>query len=96
MAQRSIGSADLRVPADAPTELAFHRMPDEILGPLAWAAFDLLRTDRLDRLKQCPPVDCGWLFLDTTKNGTRRWCDMATCGSRAKAAASRRRRRSEG
>lgn len=30
-------------------------------------------------------MDCGWLFLDSTRNASRRWCDMAACGNRAKA-----------
>jgi len=55
-----------------------------ILGPVAISAMDLLRTGPLDRLKQCPGEDCGWLFLDGSKNGSRRWCDMATCGNRHK------------
>jgi predicted RNA-binding Zn ribbon-like protein len=37
---------------------------------------------RLARLHRCPGRDCGWLFLDTS--GRRRWCSMATCGSREK------------
>ncbi len=37
---------------------------------------------RLDRLHRCPGRDCGWIFLDTS--GRRRWCSMATCGSREK------------
>ena len=37
---------------------------------------------RLARLRRCPGRDCGWLFLDTS--GKRRWCSMATCGSREK------------
>ncbi len=37
------------------------------------------------RLKRCPGPDCGWLFIDETKNGRRRWCMMETCGNRAKA-----------
>jgi predicted RNA-binding Zn ribbon-like protein len=57
---------------------------DRILGPLAWAAVDLLRGDELDRLKRCPQHDCHWLFIDRTKNRSRRWCEMATCGNRAK------------
>lgn len=36
------------------------------------------------RLKQCPGDHCGWLFLDTTKRGNRRWCSMAECGQDAK------------
>lgn len=37
------------------------------------------------RIKLCPAEDCGWLFLDETKNARRRWCAMETCGNRAKA-----------
>jgi predicted RNA-binding Zn ribbon-like protein len=43
----------------------------------------LLTQGQLDRLGECP--SCGWLFLDTSKNRRRRWCSMATCGSRDKA-----------
>ena len=57
---------------------------DQIVDTIAWAALDLLRGDELSRLKQCPPDDCQWLFIDRTKNLSRRWCDMATCGNRAK------------
>ncbi len=38
--------------------------------------------DRVGRLHRCPGRDCGWVFLDTS--GRRRWCSMATCGSREK------------
>ena len=57
---------------------------DRIVGAAAWAMFDLLRSPDVARLKQCPPDDCRWLFIDRTRNGSRRWCDMATCGNRAK------------
>lgn len=57
---------------------------DRFIGPISWAAFDLLRSDELPRLKQCPPDDCRWLFIDRTRNASRRWCEMATCGDRAK------------
>lgn len=50
---------------------------------VAGSAVDLLRHGPLDRLGECP--SCGWLFLDTSKNRRRRWCSMATCGSRDKA-----------
>jgi len=69
--------------AGAPAHLSFTGT-DRIIGPIVWAALDLLRGQELDRLKQCPPNDCRWLFIDRTKNGSRRWCDMATCGDRAK------------
>ncbi|ALN62442.1 hypothetical protein GLA29479_1564 [Lysobacter antibioticus] len=48
-------------------------------------AIELLKDARLDRLRVCDGHDCGWVFVDTSKNGRRRWCDMATCGNVAKA-----------
>ncbi|WP_126977699.1 CGNR zinc finger domain-containing protein [Frigidibacter oleivorans] len=74
--------------AGVPAHLSFDG-PDRIVGPVAWAALDLLRGSDLDRLKQCPPEDCHWLFIDRTKNGSRRWCEMATCGDKAKRRARR-------
>lgn len=50
---------------------------------LAEAAVALLTSERLTRVGTCP--SCGWFFLDTTKNRSRRWCSMAMCGSAAKA-----------
>lgn len=58
---------------------------DRPLWPLARAAADLLASPSLRLLRQCPAEDCGWLFLDTSRNHTRRWCDMDDCGNRAKA-----------
>ncbi|HEY7034043.1 MAG TPA: ABATE domain-containing protein [Thermomicrobiales bacterium] len=58
---------------------------DRMLWPIATSAVALLTSDRLHRVKQCPGCDdCGWLFLDVSKNATRRWCSMDDCGSRAK------------
>jgi predicted RNA-binding Zn ribbon-like protein len=48
-------------------------------------ALALLQDPKLDRLRVCDGHDCGWVFIDTSKNGRRRWCDMATCGNTAKA-----------
>ena len=60
---------------------------DRTLRTLRWevatSAVDLLTAGRLDRVGECPA--CGWLFLDTSKNRSRRWCSMATCGGRDKA-----------
>jgi predicted RNA-binding Zn ribbon-like protein len=64
---------------------------DRPLWPVALSAVDLLRSDRLARLKQCR--NCRWLFLDASKNASRRWCSMAHCGTGAKVAATRARRR---
>ena len=55
----------------------------------AWlAADDLLRliATAPDRIRQCAHPGCVLFFLDTSKNGTRRWHSMATCGNRTKAA----------
>jgi predicted RNA-binding Zn ribbon-like protein len=58
---------------------------DRPLWPIAMSAVELLTSDRLPRVKQCPGCDdCGWLFLDVSKNAIRRWCSMDDCGSRAK------------
>ena len=56
-----------------------------VLGPVAWSAAELLTSENLHRIKRCADDTCGWLFLDNTKNRSRRWCDMGDCGSRAKA-----------
>jgi len=71
---------------------------DEALWSVARSAEDLLTSSapsELGRVRRCPGDEgrCGWLFLDTTKNGTRRWCSMAGCGSRAKMRRLYRRRR---
>ena len=67
--------------------------PDGLLAPIARSAADVLLTEPLDRLKQCPGVGCGWLFLDRSKNSIRVWCEMEVCGPRAKARARAERRR---
>jgi predicted RNA-binding Zn ribbon-like protein len=56
--------------------------PDRPLWPIAVAAVDLLRSDRLARLKLCG--NCRWLFLDRSRNGSRRWCSMDECGVHTK------------
>ena len=53
-----------------------------VLWPVAHAAGRLLLSDHLPRLKQCPA--CPWLFLDQSKNRSRRWCTMDDCGKNAK------------
>lgn len=54
----------------------------QALAPVVLDAADLVSSDR-ERLRFCPA--CDWLFEDQTRNGQRRWCDMADCGSRDKA-----------
>lgn len=49
------------------------------------SAISILADPReLERVKLCPGHDCGWLFLDETKNARRKWCLMEVCGNRAK------------
>jgi predicted RNA-binding Zn ribbon-like protein len=58
---------------------------DPMLWPVAWSAARLLTSSELDRVGACDGEGCGWLFWDTSRNRSRRWCDMQTCGNRAKA-----------
>jgi predicted RNA-binding Zn ribbon-like protein len=61
---------------------------DDLERPL-WAigraAADLLTSRDLDRVKECASEACEWVFLDRSRNRSRRWCDMSDCGNRAKA-----------
>ncbi|MEX2123762.1 MAG: ABATE domain-containing protein [Woeseia sp.] len=58
---------------------------DAILGPVAWHGAELLEHGPLERIKECPSAEgCGWLFLDSSKNRSRTWCSMKTCGNNAK------------
>jgi predicted RNA-binding Zn ribbon-like protein len=58
---------------------------DRVLWPALRSAADLLTSDRRDRVRQCESDTCSWLFIDRSRGGRRRWCDMAVCGNRAKA-----------
>jgi predicted RNA-binding Zn ribbon-like protein len=58
---------------------------------IAQAAAALLTSPALDRVKACPA--CGWFFLDVSKNRSRRWCSMASCGASAKSRRYYRRKR---
>jgi predicted RNA-binding Zn ribbon-like protein len=61
------------------------RAPVEaIVGPVALSAIEVVTRAQRTRIKQCAGKQCGWLFLDTTKNNRRRWCEMEVCGNRAK------------
>jgi predicted RNA-binding Zn ribbon-like protein len=56
-----------------------------LLAPVLWSAGDLLAAPQLQRVRECANGKCLWLFLDESKNSTRRWCSMTACGNRAKA-----------
>jgi len=57
----------------------------DLPATLALAAWQLLQFEDLGRLRQCADDSCGWLFLDGSRNGARRWCSSADCGNRARA-----------
>ena len=58
---------------------------DWILNPVIRSAADVLVSEEWRRMKKCADPTCGWLFLDVSRNHSRRWCDMRDCGNRAKA-----------
>jgi len=51
------------------------------IHPVVIAAGTLLESEPLARLRQCGNHPCGWLFLDRSRNGTRRWCSSDDCGN---------------
>lgn len=76
------------LPEDSRFKWAWDDVSARLEAPL-WSvlrsAADLLTTGKLDRVKQCPFPHCGWLFVDLSKNKSRRWCEMSVCGNRTKA-----------
>ena len=56
-----------------------------VLAPVLWSAGDLMLNASSRPVRRCANEECLWLFIDQSKNGTRRWCDMNSCGNRAKA-----------
>lgn len=55
------------------------------LRPVVRSAAELLTSAELDRVRECDGASCSWLFLDRSRNRSRRWCSMESCGNRAKA-----------
>lgn len=75
-------------PADGGFQWGWEQTDDlrRILWPAARSAAELLASPDLERVGQCADDrGCGWLFYDTSKNHSRRWCSMQGCGNRAKA-----------
>ncbi|MFN8371857.1 MAG: CGNR zinc finger domain-containing protein [Anaerolineae bacterium] len=65
-----------------------------VLLPVVVAMSDLLVSEQVRQLRQCP--NCGWLFLDTSRNHSRRWCSMEFCGSKVKSKRQYERNRQSG
>ena len=80
--RRSLGSGDERL---VWSWSGFEQHAELPLWKLAQSASDLLVSEDAKRVKGCGDPTCRWLFLDLSKNHTRRWCDMKTCGNRMKA-----------
>jgi len=57
---------------------------DRMLWVVARSAADLLTSSDLNRVRECGRNECTWVFLDTSKNHSRRWCIMKDCGNREK------------
>ncbi|HKV46396.1 MAG TPA: ABATE domain-containing protein [bacterium] len=58
---------------------------DRMVWPVARSAAELLVSDEASRVGRCGQENCDWLFFDTSRNHSRRWCTMRGCGNRAKA-----------
>jgi predicted RNA-binding Zn ribbon-like protein len=58
---------------------------DRILWPVVRSLADLVTSDQAERIRECAGATCSWLFLDTSRNRSRKWCSMSSCGNRAKA-----------
>jgi predicted RNA-binding Zn ribbon-like protein len=54
------------------------------LWPVVLSAANLLTSPDASRIRMCARPDCGWMFVDRSRNGLRRWCQMATCGTEEK------------
>lgn len=67
--------------------------PACLLWPVTFSGAELLTSAEAGRVGMCPGDGCGWMFVDRSRNGMRKWCEMATCGTAAK---NRRRRRRAG
>lgn len=69
--------------------------PENIVDFLALQVSDLCADADLTRLGRCGDADCGWFFLDTSRNSSRRWCDSGDCGNRARVRRFTRRHRAD-
>ena len=57
----------------------------QALWPIVRSAAELLTSEELAKVRECDGENCGWLFVDRSRNHLRRWCSMQDCGNRAKA-----------
>jgi predicted RNA-binding Zn ribbon-like protein len=69
---------------------------DALLWPVVWAAAQLLTSPDAAQLRVCAGPDCGWIYVDRSRNGLRRWCEMQTCGTLEKSRRRSARQREHG
>lgn len=95
---RSAGTRRVEPADDGSFRQSFVPVGDAFAGlmiPVVESAAVSLMEGELTRVRRCADARCPRVFLDSTRNGRRRWCDMATCGNRAKAARFRARERAD-
>ena len=92
---RGHGALTLRK-SDGKFEVVFQPREEDARFLLARAAANFLATADPERIRRCGGTNCILFFYDATKSATRRWCSMAGCGNRMKAAAHYRRMKDEG
>ncbi len=83
-----LSMSSLVAPSTGACEWEFHAHGDaldRVIWSVARSAADLLTSADLAHVRQCALENCGWLFLDLSKNKSRRWCAMMMCGNRNKA-----------
>ncbi len=66
-----------------------------IIWPVVWSAASLIVSEEAQRIRVCGGKDCGWMYVDRSRNKLRRWCQMETCGTREKSRRRYQRLRSE-
>jgi predicted RNA-binding Zn ribbon-like protein len=74
--------------AEAPLQWSWRESSerlDAVLWPVLRAAAELLTSQEAMQIRECAGADCGWMYVDRSRNGLRRWCQMETCGNREKA-----------
>jgi predicted RNA-binding Zn ribbon-like protein len=54
------------------------------MWPVVWDAVQLFLSPEVEQLRVCGGENCGWVYVDRSRNGLRRWCEMDTCGTTAK------------
>lgn len=57
---------------------------ESVLWPVVWSAANLLTSEEAPKIRVCASPDCGWMYVDRSRNGLRRWCQMETCGTMEK------------